>query len=304
MWGLGGQKLIYTQGNRTAVFTDAFPSPLWVDFGNFSPGSVAGVYDRQSVPGVDGAMLSAAQLSTRPIRIKGVIMGAEMGSQQYPAHRALIDKRAELSALFDPTKTGLLQYYSPAGAYRIRVTPNETPTYSNVTAQATCEFAVDCTADDPYWMDDAETTAIIGAAGDLLELPTELETVIGNTTAMGGTVHNGTGDIVYPVIRFAAQATAPELINLTTGKRLVLSGAVGTGRMVEVDTNPAALTVREYSVSGKKLTMISGDGYWLTPDSDLDFWLDPGNNDMVLANSAVSDVAPCTMLWRGRWMGL
>lgn len=304
MWTSSGRKLIYTQGDMQAVFTDDFPSPLWMDFNNFSPGSVAGVYDRQSIPGVDGATLSAAQLGTRPIRIKGLIMGAEMGSPQYPAHRALIDKRAELARLFDPTKTGLLQYYSPAGTYRIRVTPTETPTYGNVTAGATCEFAVDCTADDPYWTDDAETTAAVGAAGSLLELPTDLATVIGDTTAMGGTVYNGTGGIVYPVVRFGAQGTAPVLINVTTGKTLALSGAIGAGYTIVVDTNPAALTVREYSVSGKKMTWISDDGYWLTPDSDLDFCLVPGNNEMVLANSSASDVVPCEIAWRGRWLGL
>ena len=304
MWESHGQRLIYTQGERSAVFTDAFPAPLWLDFNDFSPGSVAGVYDRQSLPGVDGTMLAAAQLGTRPIRIKGLIMGAEMGSRQYPAHRALIDKRAELAALFDPTKTGILQYFSPAGIYRIRATPTETPTYSEITTQATCKFEVDFTADDPYWVDDAETIAEVGAAGTLLELPAELATTIGDTSAMGATIYNGTDDIVYPLIRFAAQASAPVLVNRTTGKVLALSGAISANRIVEVDTNPAALTVREYSISGKEKRLIGEDGYWITPESDLDFWLAKGENAIQMANSPASDVAPCTLIWRGRWLGL
>lgn len=154
-------------------------------------------------------------------------------------------------------------------------------------------------ASDPYWQDGTETAAIANLnsttytwfpfAGSWAAQPL----ILGASDVFAALTIANAGDVeTWPVITVTGPGTDLHLTNSTTGKDLLLSGAIAAGSVAVIDTRP-----------GRKTVTIDGVNAFsrLSPASSL--WpLEAGSNRVSIGFATATAQSSVRFAWRQRWL--
>ena len=149
----------------------------------------------------------------------------------------------------------------------------------------------------PYFIDSAESKALLKFVESLLVFPVTFPCIFGQRTNIG-TVTN-TGDAPAPVvIRFYNGVTNPTFTNLTTGEYIKLNGVIPADSILEIDT---AYGVKSVSIitEGSKINAFS----LLDPTSNL--WSLPvGPSRIEYTAEAENDDSYGEIVYYNRYVGV
>lgn len=146
---------------------------------------------------------------------------------------------------------------------------------------------------DPYFEDVSETSDQV-AGGTIAStffpfFPLRLSS---SEIAAELTVSNS-GDVeAWPVITVRGPATNPSILNVTAGKTLALTGSIGAGETVTLDSRPGAKTVRRQD--GVNLYSSLTTAQW-SP-------LTVGSNRVRLEATGTTTDTLVSVRWRRRWL--
>lgn len=158
-------------------------------------------------------------------------------------------------------------------------------------------------ASDPIWYD--PSINLINIRGVIINNETRIPTTIPTFIEVGSSNNfmpiNYTGTWPeYPVIRLDGPLGGPIITNLTTGKKIDLSGAVvPDGRVYIVDLRYGAKRIYDEADPITNLT------YLATADSDLaTFALVPGTNDLRVTAGLVTSGSDIFLNYYNRFVGI
>lgn len=301
MW----KKLEWTVGGTTITMTDDRKAPIFLDFNDFNPHGVAGVFDERSSPGLDGAATYSAALSKRQPQFTARVLGFNVGTAQRPVETVLDEYTKLLCEVFSPRVVGRLTYTTNNGAFYLDCRPTSLPAFGGVEG-GTFTFTVGLSSDSPYWKSVAEHRIDIGDTEPVIGYPSELPRETGRIISALKTVYNFTNLEQYPIVRFWPCNSAPILTNKTTGKYVALNRRLSDGFYIDIDTAPERNTVILWRLNEDtgKYEELEDVSYWLTIDSATDFSLVPGPN-MLSADNIVAGVYPAaSVIWHDRALGV
>jgi hypothetical protein len=152
---------------------------------------------------------------------------------------------------------------------------------------------------DPYWLDSAESAMVATInsttytwfpfAGSWAQNPL----ILGASDVFAQLSINNLGDVdAWPVITVVGPGTDLHLTNATTGKDLLLTGAIAAGSVVSIDTRPGAKTVTVDGINAfSRLSAASS----LWP-------LEPEVNRVSIGFAAGTAASSVKFAWRNRWL--
>jgi hypothetical protein len=152
---------------------------------------------------------------------------------------------------------------------------------------------------DPYWQDSTETVAVATIAstgytwfpfaGSWAQQPL----ILGASDVFAQLTVTNTGDVdAWPVITVVGPGTDLHLTNNTTGKDLLLTGAIAAGSTVVIDTRP-----------GHKTVTIDGVNAFSRLSATSTMWpLVPGANRVAIGFASGTAQSSITFAWRNRWL--
>lgn len=286
-------------------FSDEIDAPIFLDFNEFNPHLVSGIFEKRSSPNMDGNITYGASLSERQLRLSARVMGGNVGSKAKPVETAIDEYIATLCDAFNPKLTGKLTYTTNNGVYYVECRPLSLPVFGE-TEGYTQPFTIDLYCDTPYWLTSEEYSVNVGTSIPLLGTPLETPIESGEITSISQTIMNGTKYDIYPVIRFWPSNSTPELINSATGKKIALNTRMSDGFYIEIDTAPEKSTVMlwRYNEALEEYEEIENMSYWLTVDSSVDFPIVPGENVITAGNVVAGNYPSATLVWHERALGV
>lgn len=286
-------------------FEDTCDAKVFMDFGSFNPAATAGVFDKRTAPGIDGVTTYSASLSELQPHIEARVLGYNMGSRNKSVERVLDEYVSLLCDAFNPRSAGRLYYTTNNGSYFIDARAVSLPAFGAITG-GTLPFSVDLYADTPYWFNCAEYAVDMGLTRAMIETPLEAPGISGEIISARTTIPNYTHCDIYPVIRFWPNAVYPTLENITTGKKLSINERVSDGYYVEVDTTPLRSSVHtwRYNETTGRYEDRGNSSHWITLDSDIDFHIVPGENDLMVRNIVAGNSPAVSVRWRERAPGV
>lgn len=298
------RRLIWTSGTDVIEITEDPDAPIVSDFSTFEPNTVSGVYDRQTVYGVDGTVLIGAQLSSRQCVVTATVMGHRIGSAADPVKNVLDRYRRELCRAFNPKKGGRLTYHNGSGeALFINATPQSLPIFANQTT-STLTVRLDLIADDPYWMEAEEQAADFGTTLWASHLPTTLPTFFSEIQNMERALEVDTDLPIKPRVRINPTGLPVTVVNETTGRQIGLDRAVDTGCYVIIETTAKGQAAWLYRDElAETAENVTG---WLTAKSSTEFELLPGINILAVNDAipAEEGASAAVITWHAARLGV
>ena len=237
-----GKKLVWTVGETSLTMTDNRQAAIFIDFNDFNPNLINGVFDERSTPGLDGVVTYSAALSKRQIQLTARVLGFRIGTAQHPVAEVLDEYVALLCEVFNPRILGRLTYTSSMGEFYLDCRPASLPAFGGVEG-GTFTFTVDLYADLPYWLETTEHQIDIGETEPLTLYPSGLPREAGTILSASENILNTTRLEQYPIVRIWPCNSAPILSNRTTGKYIALNRRMSDGFYIDVDTAPERNTV-------------------------------------------------------------
>lgn len=297
--------LTWESGQDVVTMSDDMDAAIFADFDEFTPNTVNGVYDRQTVFGLDGTVLVNAQLSGRQCGIKGIVLAHNIGSQTDPVKEVLERYKRELCRAFNPKRKGRLTYRNHSGdKVYIDAVPTSIPVFSAPTV-STVTFRVDMMSDTSYWQEVQERSVDIGKTITAASLPSTLPMTLAEIASLTAVVDSTSDAGVHPRVRINSTPLPVVLTNITNGKRLAMSAKVDDGYYVIVDTDQGAQEATLYKKSLLGDVAVESVTHWLAPDSDVDFALDPGTNRLQINDTVTSTDEPsCCVTWHAARLGV
>ena len=151
----------------------------------------------------------------------------------------------------------------------------------------------------PYWVDAIESTLDVGATGDPVDwfpfagsFPVHPLMLGASDTFEHFTVDN-TGDVeAWPVVTVLGPATDVTVTNLTTDVFWKVTGDIGDGSTLAVDTRPGQKLVR---IDGVNAYSALADGSYLWP-------LVTGENQIQMSGVGTTDDTVIRFAWRNAWL--
>lgn len=152
---------------------------------------------------------------------------------------------------------------------------------------------------DPYWQDSNESssTATINSTGytwfPFAGTWAAQPLILGASDVFAQLSIANAGDVeAWPVVTVIGPGTDLHLTNQTTGKDLLLSGAIAAGSTVVIDTRP-----------GRKTVTIDGVNSFSRLSAASSLWpLIPGSNRVSIGFAAGSAQSSVKFAWRNRWL--
>lgn len=300
MW----RQLQWECGDVAIRFSDSANAAIFMDFGSFQTGITSGTFDRRAAPSVDGTMTYSASLGGMRVPIDARVLAFNMGSKGRPVELVIDQYKRLLCDAFNPKRTGILTYKCRTGEYFLTARPESIPGFGAIDG-GSLPFTVDLYSDDPYWQSTAIHTLDIGVTNPLVSTPMNLPAELGQIISTSSDVHNVTNNDIYPVIRFWPSESRIELTNETTGKRLRLNTQISDGLYVDVDTAPTKNTIILYRLNSiGEYEETDNVTYWLTLDSDSEFYIVPGINKIRADYVTAGTLPAVTITWREREVGV
>ena len=151
----------------------------------------------------------------------------------------------------------------------------------------------------PYWVDSVGSTVEVGEEGDPVNwfpfagsFPAFPLMLGASNTFEDFTVTN-TGDVeAWPLVTVLGPATEIEVTNLSTGVMWHVTGTVGSGSTLSVDTRP-----------GQKLVRIDGvNSYSRLTDTSYLWPLVPGENRVTMAAAGTDETTIIRFGWANAWL--
>lgn len=197
----------------------------------------------------------------------------------------------------------LRKYLANGGVREFAVFPSEGPGFpshpSTSWDQWSIQDTVRFTCYDPVARDPTQQTKLfVSSGGTSGTFPITFPLSIASFSSAGATpIKNvGTWDS-FPVIVINGPATGPQVTNVTTGEKIVLSYVVPSGHSVTID-----LAFGDKTVKLDDGTNLIG---FVTPDSDLGtFHLQPGDNNVQVFATGTSVVTSIVVNWFTRYIGI
>jgi hypothetical protein len=298
------RQLIWTYGDAQLVFSADLSGALYMDFNAFQPNFVSGEYDRKTIARVDGSYLSGAAIGNRRICFRATLLAYNIGFKTRPVETVIDEYKQLLCDAFNPRLVGRLTYRTTTGTYYVEATPDAVPTFEEIVG-STLAFAVELTADMPYWQSDILHRTDVGMTSPMANLPTALPFSPGSIVSVVGTATNKTHNDIYPIVRFNASARPVVLRNMRTGQTLQLNSGVSDGYYVEIDTADTKQTVTLWrETDSGEYEEIENVTHWLTVESDAAFVIVPGSNTLIVDNVTAASEPAVSVFWRDRWLGV
>jgi hypothetical protein len=146
---------------------------------------------------------------------------------------------------------------------------------------------------DPYWQDSTETVSIATIASTGFTWFPFFPLVLGASDVFAQLTINNLGDVdAWPVITVVGPGTDLHLTNLTTGKDMLLTGAIAAGSVVVIDTRP-----------GRKTVTIDGVNAFSRLSASSSLWpLVPGSNRVSIGFATGTAQSSVKFAWRNRWL--
>lgn len=301
-------RLLVWESNAIRLeFKEDYDAEYWMDLSALFSAGTSGVYDRRTSYGVDGAQTYNAALSSMRVPLTAKVLIYNVADREHPVDEETDRYRQILCQAFDPRNQGKLTFENALGRYFVEGYPESLPALSSE-AEGVLSVSVDILCDIPYWQSDALSMLDIGTSKQLLQAPGEIieETTAGEILTNKAYIPNETGNNLYPIVRFWPNDSTPVLINRTTGKTLSLNQRVGAGMYVDINTAERMNTVTVYKMDDATgdYSVMDDAQYWMSLDSDTDFELVPGGNDLVLDQYVAGAGPAVTMMWRERKTGV
>jgi hypothetical protein len=148
-------------------------------------------------------------------------------------------------------------------------------------------------AADPYWTEGVEQSLTVRLGDTSATWFPFLPLVLGSSNVFADVVITNEGDVdAWPVVTVAGPGDELTMTNKTTGKVTHLTGHIGGGSAVVIDTRPGSKTV---TVDGASAF------HRLTPASSL--WpLIPGPNRVSIGFGNATEATTVRFAWRRGWL--
>jgi phage-related protein len=148
-------------------------------------------------------------------------------------------------------------------------------------------------ASDPYWQDSLESSATATIASTGFTWFPFFPLVLGASDVFAQLTINNAGDVdAWPVITVVGPGTDLHLTNLTTGKEMLLTGALAAGSTAVIDTRP-----------GHKTVTIDGVNVFSRLTATSSLWpLVPGPNRVSIGLATGTAASSVRFAWRNRWL--
>lgn len=301
MW----KQLNWTCGDISIDFSDEHSAKVFIDFNEFNPHLISGLFDKRSAPKLDGVITYSASLSERHIKFTAKVMGFNIGSASKPVETVLDEYTTILCDAFNPRKTGKLTYTTNNGSYFVIARPLSLPIFGEIFG-STLQFTVDLYSDTSFWLKSDENSVNIGSSVPLLGTPLETPLEGGEIISILETITNQTRHDIYPIVRFWPSNSTPMLVNSATGKVLALNTRMSDGFYVEIDTSPekGTVTLWRYNADLEEYEEIENVSYWLTVDSSTEFEIVPGENVLTAINVVAGNYPAATVIYHERALGV
>ena len=249
-----------------------------------------GVYQHGETP-------ARFQLDARHVDLSFHIQGYSR-ADLYQKRRALM-AALSMPAAFDGSRLARLVYQNDSGSwwtYAVPEGPDPNTRLQNWLLSAKLSFR----CPDPYWKAHAPDALTLEMSGTSFKLPFAFPIRLGRR-GFHGTANN-CGQVPTPLrIEIAGAGETPKLVNHTTGAAIVVSRAIAHGDVMEIDTDPGALSVMIRTSQGEA---VPAHGY-LTPGSSLtDVTLRPGPNELEYSPSVPSFESLVHIRWMPRMEGV
>lgn len=287
------KKLTYIAADDHVEFVSDINAGLFLDFNKFNPHYISGVFDERTSYGIDGSQIYSRTISKRQVKFTAKFLSYNVGNKHLPIEIADENMINRLNRMFNPKFEGKLIYFDGSNTWFLNCISNSIPVYGEWDG-LTRDITFDLFAPYPYWQSENQTVINIGSGDPLLSFPVSFPVQLGEITSLSQDIVNPCQDEIYPIVRIFPCNSAPVIKNLTTGKAISLNTGVSDGFYIDVDTNPANMTVDLYNDSG----LVANVTYWLSLTSDYDFSILPGLNSFVVENIVAGAYPTASIMFR------
>lgn len=247
----------------------------------------------------DGQTIYRAQLEARRVDVTFSLYGCADRAQMYQ-RRAQLERVLSYGRCVRDGRCGQLIYENDAGAWIMDAVPSSAITYGKRILNVLPGCKVAFAAAGAYLRAQSEKhmTLRMGAGGFML--PSALPIQLGTRLFSGELMNEGTADAPVRMTIYGT-GESPEIVNHTTGARIIVDHLIETGTRLVISTDPDNLSCVFVDEAGNETDAF---GYLDADTAISAFLLAPGTNDVEYIPSVPSTDSRVEIAWNDMFEGV